>query len=84
MATTDSAWTPQLGNIFQNFMAGSFRTNLRRLTGLSDAAVKGLQAHHVLPQALEDRFSQLGVNIHDPILERGWGQSIKTGLITIR
>jgi RHS repeat-associated protein len=69
IAIVSSPWAPELGNIFQNFKPGrAFRTNLQRLTGMSDEAVDGLQAHHVLPQTLESRFSKLGlgINIHDP------------------
>ena len=40
-----------------------------RLTGFTEKAAKGLEAHHVLPIALEKDFKRVfgnGLNIHDP------------------
>ncbi len=48
------------------FTARNFRENLQRLTGMSEEATRGLQAHHVFPQKLEEKFQPLGINIHDP------------------
>jgi hypothetical protein len=46
----------------------NFRENLRRFTGQSQEAIKGLEVHHVLPQKFENRFQNLGIgNIHDPL-----------------
>ncbi|MGC8787969.1 MAG: hypothetical protein ACP5Q1_11140 [Anaerolineae bacterium] len=51
----------------KNFTARNFRENLMRLTGKSADEVADLEAHHVLPQALEKDFQKLGIeNIHDP------------------
>ena len=48
---------------FKSFTRGNFRDNLGRLTG---AIPDGMQAHHTLPCAFEKRFSDIGINIHDP------------------
>jgi hypothetical protein len=46
----------------------NFRENLRRLTGKSVEEIKGLEAHHVLPNKFEKQFNKLGIgNIHDPL-----------------
>jgi hypothetical protein len=56
----------------------NFRENLMRLTGKSQESVKGMEAHHVLPQALEDKFkARFGndFNINNP----EWGAWVKQG-----
>jgi RHS repeat-associated protein len=51
---------------FKKLVAANFRENLRRLTGKASGAIKGLEAHHVLPQEFVDKFKGLGFEIHDP------------------
>jgi hypothetical protein len=51
---------------FKKLVADNFRENLRRLTGKASGAIKGLEAHHVLPQEFVDKFRGLGFEIHDP------------------
>lgn len=46
------------------FTKNNFRRNLSKLTGI---APEGMQAHHIFPQAMEDHFSNLNINIHDPM-----------------
>lgn len=53
--------------VFKTFTARNFRENLRRLTGKSLEEIAGLEAHHVLPRALKDKFGEVGINIHDPL-----------------
>ena len=48
---------------FKSFTRNNFRDNLGRLTG---GIPNGMQAHHTLPYAFEKRFSDIGINIHDP------------------
>jgi RHS repeat-associated protein len=48
---------------FKSFTRSNFRDNLGRLTG---GIPDGMQAHHTLPYAFEKRFSDIGINIHDP------------------
>ena len=48
---------------FKSFTRGNFRDNLGRLTG---GIPNGMQAHHTLPYTFEDKFSDIGINIHDP------------------
>jgi len=61
-------WAEDLGSMFRAFKPGeNFRINLMRLTGLDKAAVEGLQAHHVFPQAQRSEFEALGLNIDDPV-----------------
>ena len=48
---------------FKSFTRNNFRDNLGRLTG---GIPDGMQAHHTLPYAFEKRFSDIGINIHDP------------------
>ena len=48
---------------FKSFTRGNFRDNLGRLTG---GIPDGKQAHHILPYAFEGKFSDIGINIHDP------------------
>jgi hypothetical protein len=50
---------------FQKFARWSFRENLARLTGFMPT--NQFEAHHVLPQKYVQRFSDAGINIHDPI-----------------
>ena len=49
----------------RTFSRRNFRYNLQILTRTSG---KGLQTHHVFPIALAERFAQIGINVHDPIL----------------
>jgi hypothetical protein len=51
---------------FKTFNKDNFRPNLQILTGRSSDYIKGKQAHHILPQKFEDKFSMLGLDIHDP------------------
>jgi hypothetical protein len=71
---------------FKSFKANHFRENLLRLTGFSNEAMKGFEAHHVLPQALEKKFIDIlgkefketfgrEFTINDPI----WGAWVKNG-----
>ena len=48
---------------FKSFTRNNFRDNLGRLTG---GIPDGMQAHHTLPYAFEKKFSDIGINIHDP------------------
>jgi len=67
IAMVASPWAPKTGSIFLQFLPENFRENLMRLTGLSDEAFKGLQAHHVLPQAFRKDFAAAGLNVDDPV-----------------
>jgi RHS repeat-associated protein len=51
------------------FTRSNFRANLTKLTG---GAPAGAQAHHVFPQAFEDKFNQLGIDVHDPRYGAWW------------
>jgi RHS repeat-associated protein len=62
-----SPWASGLGSIFREFTPSNFRYNLQKLTGLSDDAIKGLQAHHILPQKFRPDFAKLGLNVDDPV-----------------
>ena len=55
-----------LSRRFRRFTKSNFRENLRRLTGVAEGEIKGLEAHHVLPQKFEREFNKAGLNIHDP------------------
>ena len=65
IAMVASPWLPKSGSIFREFLPSNFRINLMRLTGLSDEAVKGLQAHHVLPQYYRSDFARVGLSVDD-------------------
>jgi hypothetical protein len=53
--------------VFRKFTGGNFRENLQKLTGKTTSEITNKQAHHVLPQAFEDKFKSAGIeNIHDP------------------
>ena len=54
----------QIEPAFREFTQRNFRFNLQQLTG---EIGEGLQAHHVLPQKFEEFFTQVGLNIHNPI-----------------
>ena len=56
------------------FNARNFRKNLLNRTP-KPQGMKAAQAHHVLPQALEDTFNKLGINVHDP----KWGAWVEGG-----
>ncbi len=45
----------------------SIREPLQRLLGLSDEAVKGFQAHHVLPVEYGKLFERKGIDYNDRI-----------------
>ncbi len=63
-----AAEAAEAGRRLLPFTADNFRENLRRLTGMSGEAIKGLEAHHVLPQEFRDKFwKEYGLNIDDPI-----------------
>jgi RHS repeat-associated protein len=56
----------------------SFRGKLQILTGMSDEMAKGLEAHHVLPQALKNKFTsrfRKDFDINNPL----WGAWVKKG-----
>jgi hypothetical protein len=50
------------------YTSNNFRKNLQQSMNLSDEAVKGKEAHHMLPQQFEDEFKKAvpDINIHDP------------------
>ncbi|MDE0140806.1 MAG: hypothetical protein OXI80_01915 [Caldilineaceae bacterium] len=51
------------------FTSINYRESLRRFTGISEEAARGLEAHHILPQEFEERFLEHGIEtIHDPRL----------------
>lgn len=51
------------------FTSTNYRESLRRFTGISEEAARGLEAHHILPQEFEERFLEHGIEtIHDPRL----------------
>lgn len=54
------------GHAFRSFTKRNFRENLRRLTGSTSEQIRGIEAHHVLPDEFVDEFSKMGINIHDP------------------
>ena len=49
---------------FKSFTQRNFRKNLQTLTKQTG---KGMEAHHVLPQALRDQFDAAHINIDNPI-----------------
>ena len=54
---------------FDSFGHQNYRKALTKLTGVSDEAIKGFEAHHILPQEFEERFLASGFDtIHDPRL----------------
>ena len=54
---------------FQGFSTSNYRMSLRRFTGVSEDAVNGYEAHHLLPQTFEAKFLENGIdNISDPRL----------------
>jgi RHS repeat-associated protein len=57
---------------FRSFTSGNFRYNLGKLTGNMPA---NSQAHHVFPQAFQERFTTKGINIHDPKFGVWWETS---------
>jgi len=49
------------------YTRNNFRVNLQRLTGMSGEAMRGKEAHHILPQEFKHEFHAVyGINIHDP------------------
>ncbi len=52
---------------FKSFTSRNFRENLQRLTGKGLDDTMGMEAHHVLPQEFFEKFTDAGINIHDPI-----------------
>ncbi len=53
----------------QAFTENNYREGLMRFTGRSSEDVRGMDAHHILPQEFRERFESLGVeNINDPRL----------------
>ncbi len=66
-STSSTELADKLG--LQGFTENNYREGLLRLTGRSKADVQGLDAHHILPQELEEEFRRAGIeNIHDPRL----------------
>ena len=62
-ATTSQA-VAKAASTSEAYSKWNFRKNLQALTGVKG---DGLQAHHVLPQVLENKFDAIGIRIHDPI-----------------
>ena len=53
----------------EGFSTKNYRMSLLRFTGVSEDAVKGFEAHHMLPQTFEAEFLANGIdNISDPRL----------------
>ena len=61
------------------FNAGNARRNLQKLSGLSDEVIKGLDAHHLIPQQKEirSRLKEMGseINPDNPALMTWWKNS---------
>ena len=54
---------------FESFGSHNYRKGLREFTGVSEDAVRDFEAHHILPQAFEEKFIESGIEtIHDPRL----------------
>ncbi len=54
---------------YGSFGNSNYRQALTKFTGVSDEAVRGFEAHHVLPKEFEEQFVNQGIDtIHDPRL----------------
>ncbi|HHV53887.1 MAG TPA: hypothetical protein GXX55_00300 [Firmicutes bacterium] len=60
---------------FKPFTEHNFRDNLSILTGRAGKEIADLEAHHVLPKVLADRFAKVGLDVNHPIL----GDWVKKG-----
>ena len=56
---------------FRAFTRANFRANLGRATG---GIPRGADAHHIFPIKFEERFRNLGINIHDPRYGAWWSR----------
>ena len=57
------------GFAIEEFSNTNYRKNLMKFTGVDEAAARGLEAHHILPQEFEEQFLESGIeNINDPRL----------------
>jgi hypothetical protein len=57
------------------YTVNNFRENLENTKPIPDD-ISQPQAHHILPQALNERFTKLGININDP----KWGAWVEGGI----
>ncbi len=65
--TTSDELARKLG--YSEFTESNYREALMSFTGRNKDEVKGLEAHHILPQGMEENFLQGGFEtIHDPRL----------------
>ena len=56
------------------YTAANFKDNLIRITQRR-GSLHGEQAHHIFPQAFEDKFRAIGIDIHDPRFGAWWDKS---------
>src|SRR5690606_30465179 len=54
----------------KKFTKNNFRKNLIKLTGKNLG--KGVHAHHVFPQELQEQFAKKGVDVNLPIFGAWW------------
>ena len=83
-ATSSSKLAMELGYRTKMFSKSNYRDSLITFTGRNKDEVSGLEAHHILPQDLEKKFTESGIEtIHDPRLlvwvdpaeHHGWSKS---------
>ncbi len=68
-ATSSSKLATELGYRTKTFSKSNYRDSLITFTGRNKDEVSGLEAHHILPQDLEQKFTESGFeSIHDPRL----------------
>lgn len=68
-ATSSSKLAIELGYRTKTFSKSNYRDSLITFTGRNKDEVSGLEAHHILPQDLEQKFTESGFEtIHDPRL----------------
>ncbi len=68
-ATSSSKLAMELGYRTKRFSKSNYRESLITFTGRNKDEVSGLEAHHILPQDLEKKFTESGFEtIHDPRL----------------
>ena len=68
-ATSSSKLATELGYRTRKFSKSNYRDSLITFTGRNKDEVSGLEAHHILPQDLEQKFTESGFEtIHDPRL----------------
>ncbi|MDE0198881.1 MAG: pre-toxin TG domain-containing protein [Caldilineaceae bacterium] len=82
-ATSSSKLAMELGYRTKRFSKSNYRDSLITFTGRNKDEVSGLEAHHILPQGLEQKFTESGFEtIHDPRFlvwvdpteHHGWGK----------